>query len=89
MRTLFNQNSVTAWIAAAETQNELDGLGVPDWYYFELSKLYRKQKNYSKEVAILEKSLKSMHKIGAVAHILLERLNRAKELLAAKQGTSR
>lgn len=76
-------------IAESEKQSELDGLGVPDWYYFELAKLYRRQKNYSEEVAILEKSLKSMHETEAMAKLLLERLNRAKELLAAKQGTSR
>lgn len=76
-------------IAEAEKQSELDGLGVPDWYYFEIAKLYHRQKNYSKEIVVLQRSLQNMQETGAIAKILLERLNRAKELQAAKEGTSR
>jgi hypothetical protein len=72
-----------------ESKNIQDGLGVPDWYYFELAKLYRKQKNYSKEVAILEKYAKQEYIFGGIAKVLLERLDRAKELLATKSKYSR
>jgi hypothetical protein len=73
-------------IEKAENNNQLDGLGVPDWYYFELAKLYRRQKNYSKEIVFLEDCAKKFLETGEMHRILTARLRRAKELAAAKKA---
>lgn len=71
-------------IANAESQNELDGLGVPDWYYIELAGIYHRRKNYTKEAALLEEYSKK-HGEREVFKILERRLNRAKERLAVRK----
>ena len=73
-------------IEKSEINNQLDGLGVPDWYYFELAKIYRRQKNYSKEITFLEDCTKKFFETGDMHKILTARLSRAKELLAAKKA---
>jgi hypothetical protein len=73
-------------IEKAEINNQLDGLGIPDWYYFELAKLYRGQKKYSQEIAFLEGCAKKFFETGDMHKILTARLSRAKELLAAKKA---
>lgn len=71
-------------VKATEAEDRKDKLGVAPWYYGELAKIYRKQKNYAKEVAILERYAQQRHAPGAKPRILLERLDRAKKLLNAK-----
>lgn len=71
-------------ITNSEIQNELDGLGVPDWYYVELAGIYHRRKNYTKETALLEEYSKK-HGPKEVFRILEGRLNRAKERLAARK----
>jgi hypothetical protein len=67
-------------ITATESESIANGLGVAPWYYEELAKLYRKQKNYSKEFSILERFAKQKHGPGVKPAKLLERLNKAREL---------
>ena len=50
------------------------------WYYEQLAIIYRKQKDYDQEVAILERFAKQEHAPGAKPQKLKERLERAKEL---------
>lgn len=51
-----------------------EGIVAP-WYYEELAKIYRKQKDYAKEVAILEKYVEQPHG-GVKAAQLMERLSK-------------
>jgi hypothetical protein len=67
-------------VNATETESKANGSGVAPAYYNELAILYRKQKDYSKEVSILERFAKQKHAPGAKPAKLLERLKKAKEL---------
>jgi hypothetical protein len=75
-------------IAATEAESATEGWGVAPWYYEELAKIYRKKKEYSKEVNILERFAKQRHAPGVKPPRLLERLNKAKELAATQSNTS-
>ena len=68
-------------VAATEAENKVQKLGVAPWYYEELAKLYRKQKDYVKEVAILERFAKQKHAPGVKPQQLLERLEKARQLI--------
>jgi hypothetical protein len=73
-------------VEATEEENRVDKLGVAPWYYEELAKLYRKNKEYAKEVSILERYSAQRHAKGVKPKKLIERLEKAKELLASKGG---
>lgn len=63
-----------------ELESKSEGLGVAPWYYEQLAIIYRKQKNYLKEIEILERFAKQKHAPGASAPRLLERLEKARKL---------
>jgi hypothetical protein len=67
-------------VNATEAENAVDGYGVAPAYYSELAILYRKQKDYSKEVSILERFAKQKHANGVMPGKLAERLEKAKIL---------
>lgn len=67
-------------VNATEAESKANETGVAPAYYNELAILYRKQKEYSKEVSILERFAKQKHAPGANPAKLLERLKKAKEL---------
>jgi len=69
-------------IGATEAGDAVSHWGVAPWYYEELAKLHRKNKDYKKEVEILERFAKKRHAPGAKPHKLLERLVRARQLLS-------
>lgn len=68
-------------INATEEEDKSRNWGVAPAYYEELAKLYRKNKNFTQEVAILERFAKQTHGNGAKPKKLLERLEKAKLLL--------
>jgi len=68
-------------VKATEDESKFDGGGVAPHYYNELAIMYRKQKNYVKEVAILERFANQKHAPGVMPAKLLERLKKTKELL--------
>ena len=67
-------------VKATEQENKKENLGVAPWYYGELAKIYRKWKDYDKEVGILERFAKQKHGRGVTPKKLLERLEKAKIL---------
>lgn len=67
-------------ISATEEESIVANSGVAPWYYGELAIIYRKQKEYGKEVAILERFAKQKHGRGVKPQKLIARLNKAKEL---------
>ena len=69
-------------VNATEAQSALYDNGVAPAYYSELALLYHKQKEYSKEVSILERFAKQKHAPGFMTAKLLKRLDKAKELAA-------
>jgi len=71
-------------VKATEEENSIENIGVAPWYYDELAKIYRKQKNYAKEVAILEKYAKQRHAPGVMPAKLMGRLIKARQLLESK-----
>lgn len=71
-------------INATEEESAINDMGVAPAYYSELAILYRKQKEYFKEVAILERFAKQKHANGAMPKKLLERLEKAKALATTK-----
>jgi hypothetical protein len=71
-------------VKATEAENAVDGMGVAPAYYGELAKIYRKQKEYSKEVSILERFAKQKHGPGVMPAKLVDRLNKAKDLITTK-----
>lgn len=66
----------------AESRANGPGWGVAPWYYEELAKLYRGSKDYAAEVAILERFEQQPHAPGVKPPQLLERLAKARALLA-------
>ena len=69
-------------INATEIENSTEQLGVAPWYYEELAKVYRKRKEYNKEISTLERFSRQNHAPGVTPPKLLERLNKSKLLLA-------
>ena len=80
------ENLLLELVKATEAECAVDGMGVAPAYYSELAILYRKQKEYSKEISILEKFAKQKHARGAMPAKLLDRLSKAKELAANQAG---
>jgi hypothetical protein len=70
---------------ATEAESIKEKIGVAPWYYGELAILYRKHKEYPKEVAILERFAKQKHSPGVMPAKLLERLEKAKKLAGFDQ----
>ena len=52
-------------VAATEAEDKVKNHGVAAWYYEELAKIYRKQREYAKEVSILERFAAQKHAAGA------------------------
>jgi hypothetical protein len=76
-------------VNATEAESEAkEGLGVAPAYYNELAMLYRKQKEYSKEISILERFAKQIHAYGAMPAKLLERLEKAKKRATTQANAS-
>ena len=76
-------------IDAIEQESRNTGLGVAPGYYQELAILYRKGKDFKKEVEILERFARQQHAPGVLPPRLLDRLEKAKDLKAksdAKYG---
>jgi hypothetical protein len=71
-------------VKATEAENAIDSMGIAPAYYCELAILYRKQKEYTKEVSILERFANQKHAPGVMPAKLLDRLNKAKDLVATK-----
>lgn len=75
-------------VAATEAEDEVDKQGVAPGYYEELAKIYRKKKEYAKEVSILERFAAQRHAPGATPARLMERLVRARALLEKQMKRS-
>jgi hypothetical protein len=67
-------------VDATEEENRKNKYGVAPWYYEKLAILYRKQKDYGKEVEMLERFAQQKHAPGASPPKLLERLEKARIL---------
>jgi len=68
-------------VAATEAESKVEKWGVAPGFYEELAKIYRKQKDYAKEVSILERFAAQRHSPGALPPKLMERLVKARALL--------
>ena len=77
------ENLLLELVKATEAESAVDGMGVAPAYYSELAILYRKQKEYSKEMSILERFAKQKHARGVMHAKLLERLDKVKKHMAA------
>lgn len=75
-------------VKATEAESAANGMGVAPAYYSELAILYRKQKEYSKEVSILERFANQKHAPGVMPAKLLDRLNKARKLAATQPNVS-
>lgn len=69
-------------VEATEADYKANGYGVAPFYYEELAILYRKQKDYKREIDILERFISKKHALGVKPAQLEKRLEKAKELLA-------
>ena len=67
-------------VDATESESAADGWGVAPWYYEQLAIVYRRQRLYDKEVALLERFAAQKHAPGVSPGQLMERLNRARIL---------
>lgn len=68
-------------VAATEYEAENEGCGVAPWYYEHLAIIYRKQKDFAKEVAIIERFANQSLSPGSATPKLLQRLEKARVLL--------
>lgn len=69
-------------VDATEAESEVAGCGVAPWYYEQLAILYRKNKDYESEVAILERYQNQIAAAGVGPQKLAARLTKARALLA-------
>ena len=77
-------------IAATEAESSRSGMGVAPWYYEEAAKIYRRNKVYELEVNVLERYMGKVHAPGASKPRLIERLERARQLLQRSlEGTQK
>ena len=67
-------------VNATEAESAVQKRGVAPWYYEQLAIIYRKQKEYVKEVDILQRFSKQKHAPGVTPGILAQRLEKAKGL---------
>ena len=67
-------------VDAAEAESKVSGQGVAPAYYEDLAIIYRKEKRYADEVAILERYDAQTKGPGAKPKVLAERLVKAKKL---------
>ena len=67
-------------IVATESQSNLEGFGVAPWYYEQLAIIYRKEKRYADEVAILERYDAQPKAPGAKPKVLADRLMKARKI---------
>jgi len=72
-------------LTEAESHYIGGGWGVAPWYYEQLAILYRKEKDYKKEVSILERYAAQQKSIGKGPEKLGERLVKARTLLKKKK----
>jgi hypothetical protein len=82
------ENLLLELVKATEAENAINDMGVAPAYYSELAILYRKQREYLKEVSILERFAKQKHARGVMPAKLLVRLVKAKELAANQKNIS-
>jgi hypothetical protein len=75
-------------VKATEAESAEKDWGVAPAYYNKLAILYRRQKEYLKEVSILERFAKQKHAPGVMPAKLLDRLKKAKELAARQSNNS-
>ena len=73
-------------IDATENEANNSAFGVAPWYYEQLAIIYRKEKNYSSEVEVLERFQKQKKSPGSKPKKLDERLVKAKLLLAKQRA---
>lgn len=74
-------------VKATEEQSAVDGMGVAPAYYKELAILYHKQKEYAKEISILERFAKQRHAPGVMPKRLLERLEKTRAYLLSHNNS--
>jgi hypothetical protein len=79
-----NEQQLLRMIAETETESKKKGWGVTPAPYEDLAKLYRRRKEYDKEVAVLERFAKQKHAPGVMPAKLLERLEKARQLGQSK-----
>jgi hypothetical protein len=72
-------------VQMTEAESRASGWGVAPAWYEELAILYRKRKDHRAEVAILERFASQCHAPGVKPPQLLERLDKARALLAESQ----
>jgi len=69
-------------VDATEAESKVAEWGVAPWYYEQLAIIYRKEKEYEKEVAILERYDNQVKAPGAKSSKLALRLEQAHQLAA-------
>ena len=67
-------------VSATESESKVEHCGVAPWYYEQLAKIYRKQKDTKKEIAILERFEQQKHAPGVKSLQLTERLRKLQTL---------
>jgi hypothetical protein len=75
-------------VNATEKEAKKDGGGVAPWYYEKLATIYRKQRRYDDEVAILERFEQQPKSAGIGPAKLAERLVRARKLRAGRASSN-
>jgi hypothetical protein len=83
------ENLLIELVKATESETAVDRIGVAPAYYRELAILYRKQKDYSKEISILERFAQQKHARGVMPSKLIERLDKVRTLNKARIDASR
>jgi hypothetical protein len=79
--------SLLALVDATEEDSLFTGLGVESAYYEELARIFRKRKEYGKEIQILARYSEQRHTSGdSRQEKLKQRLEKAKHLLLKKQS---
>jgi len=79
---------LNALIDAVEDEARVEGRGVAPWYYEQAAIVCRKRRDFSGEVAVLERFASQQSAPGASPSVLLERLEKARTKLASEAAKS-
>ncbi|SRR6266545_5704601 len=82
-KQIETEKLLLALVDAVEAESKVQKLGAAPWYYEELAIAYRKAKNYSAEIEVLERFNKQT--FNKKPDQFLERIEKAKALLKKVQ----
>jgi len=90
-RTEEAEELLLALLRASEEESTVKGFGVGSWYYERLAVIYRRRRDFTSEIAVLERYCRAQSPFGPIPDDLRTRLEKARvlDLRRKRQEASR